>query len=127
MLGLDLFCFGCSKHVILVCVYAYLEQQFSWFRNSTLNILMGSRLPALPIYILYLHTDVLSLLLVFSIVIITNHMLWKLEIFDLPTSKSLVHTCVISVSCHVLKTVMYIFLPVSFVTCLLALCKVPQM
>ena len=52
-------------------------------RKSTLNILMGIRLPSMPIFILYIHVVIAWLLWFLSFAIITELTLLMLKTFDL--------------------------------------------
>ena len=76
--------------------WTYLGQPFC-VQMSILNILMGTKLPSLPVSIIYLHV-VVWLLFVPGFVIFTDLTLWKLKIFALMMSKSQVHATVSSVS-----------------------------
>ena len=70
----------------------------SVFGYSTLNILMGIKLPSQPLSILYLHSSVLWLIFVFSLAVITDCMLWKLKCFHLTASNSAVDPSISSAS-----------------------------
>ena len=70
--------------------------------KNILNVLMGIKLHLVSASVLYSYIIVVWLLLVFSFAIMTNLTLWKLKIFDLTTSESLVETSVSLAFCNVL-------------------------
>ena len=68
------------------------------FRYDTLNILIGIKLPSLPVSALYLENSVVWLDFVLSLETINAHTLRKFKLFDLTASDSSVDTCVFSTS-----------------------------
>ena len=90
-------------------------------RKSILYILMGIRLPSLPVSILYSCFSDFLITFIFNFVKITKLMLWKLKIFYLTMSQPFVATFVSSVSWHVLWTTMHFSLLPSLDTFLLRL------
>ena len=82
----------CGMHELLCASYTIFVHGFVWLINvcmqeELLYILMGIRLPSVPVSVIYLHAVVIWLLFVFSLAVITDlmHGHWKSFIWPFHT------------------------------------------
>ena len=62
------------------------------FGYGAFNILMGIKLPSLPVSVLYSHYSVLGIVLIFNLAVVIDWILWKLKNVELTMSDSSVDT-----------------------------------
>ena len=94
----------CGMHELLLAlgmqyylfIYLHFRLSVLLFGKTTVNILIGIKLPSLPVSILHSCIFVVWVVFISNFAIITNQMLCKLKIFDLIILKSLADTSVSS-------------------------------